>query len=159
MFFGILLCTVHHIEFKLERDWSLTYEKKEPCETRWFWSLSSWLARKAFNTPLEFWYVSYCTFTLELVHLQRSLTSWFVEDLRAFLKTTWHCVNFVEGSYIFKQNFVLDKKILLRVALTGSSSHWRIYFETVLSRFSQTHVLEIFATVKFHEIFERIYLW
>ena len=54
---------------------------------------------------------------LELVHLQRSLTSCLVEDLRAFLKITWHCIKFVEGSCIFKPNFVLERKMVVRVAL------------------------------------------
>ena len=116
------------------------------------------IGSESFKTYFEVWYVSYCTFMLELVHLQRSLTSWFVEDLRAFLKSSWHCINFVEGSCIFKPNFVLERKMVLRVAQTGSSSHWRIYFETLLSRCSQTQVLEIFATVKCHDIFQRTYL-
>ena len=62
------------------------------------------------------------------------------------LKTTWHCVSFVGGSCIFKPNLVLERNTVLRVALAGRSQHWRIYVETILSRFSQIQVLEIFAT-------------
>ena len=62
------------------------------------------------------------------------------------LKTTWHCVSFVGGSCIFKPNLVLERNTVLRVALAGRSRHWHIYVETILSRFSQIQVLEIFAT-------------
>ena len=48
---------------------------------------------------------------------------------------------------------------MLRVALIGSSSHWRIYVDTRLSTFSVTHVLPRSTIVKCHDNLERTKRW
>ena len=75
---------------------------------------------------------------------------------KSFLKLIG-TVNFVEGCRMLKPNFALEGEMLLRVALIGGSSHWRIYPDTMLSRFSQTNGLERSATVECQDIFD-IYL-
>ena len=64
---------------------------------------------------------------------------------------------YVQNEFCFGKKFNITEKKLLRVALTGSSSHSRIYSETILSRISKTQVLERSPTVKCYEIFERTY--
>ena len=92
-----------------------------------------------------------------LVSLQRFLISAFCDVFRAMRKTVWHSVNLTDGGQIFKPNLLEDRKILLRVAQTGKSSHIRMYFETIKSKFSLIQVAEISSTVKCHEIFARRY--
>ena len=58
---------------------------------------------------------------------------------------------------MFKPSLLEDRKMLLRVAQTGRSSHIRMYFETIECKFSFIQVVEISATVKCHEIFARRY--
>ena len=59
---------------------------------------------------------------------------------------------------MFKPNLLYGRTILLRVAEIGSSSHFRRYLATLLSKCSQTHVLGRFATVKCQESLESKYL-
>ena len=92
--------------------------------------------------------------TLELD--QRRLMSELGDDLRAFLTTTWHCINFVDGKIRLIPYFDFDKAREIRVALIGNSSHWRIYLDVRLSMFSTTHVFPRSAILKSHDIFERI---
>ena len=56
---------------------------------------------------------------------------------------------------MFKSNFVLERNMLLRIALIRHSRHWCIYLKAMLSRFSQTQVIERSTTaVKCQDIFE-----
>ena len=52
---------------------------------------------------------------------------------------------------MFRPNFVLVRKTLLSVPETGTSSHLRMYDATILSKFSDTQVLDRSATVRYHE--------
>ena len=90
--------------------------------------------------------------TLELD--QNKLMSELGDDLRAFLATTWHCINFVDGKIKFIPYLDFDKTRELRMALIGNSSNWRIYLDVTLSMFSTTHVLLKSAIVKCHDILE-----
>ena len=99
-------------------------------------------------------YISYCTFLLVLVIAHRFLISWFGENLRAVRATVWHCTNFVERRIIFRPNLLCGSSTLLRVAEIGSCSHFRMYFDAILSNVSQIHVFDISETVKCQEIFE-----
>ena len=56
---------------------------------------------------------------------------------------------------LVKLGWFLERKMPLKVVLIGRSSHWRMYLDTRLSRFSTTHVFERSATERFQEIFER----
>ena len=81
----------------------------------------------------------------------------FGDDFKAMRKTVWYSVNLTDGGQIFKPNLSEERKLLPRVAQTGRSSHIRMYFETIESKFSFIQVAEISATVKCHEIFARRY--
>jgi len=59
---------------------------------------------------------------------------------------------------MFKPNLLHGGTILLRVVETGSSSHFRRYLATLLSKCSQTQVLGRFATVKCQDSLESKYL-
>ena len=61
----------------------------------------------------------------------------------------------MDGKVRLSPNWFLERIMLLEVALIGRSSHWRMYLDTRLSRFSTTHVFERSATVRFQEILER----
>ena len=63
--------------------------------------------------------------------------------------------NLVDGKVRLSPNCFLERIMLLKVALIGRSSHWRMYLDTRLSTFSTTHVFESSATVRFQEILER----
>ena len=52
---------------------------------------------------------------------QRKLMSELGDDLRAFLTTTWHYINCVDGRIRFIPYFDFDKTRELRVALTSDS--------------------------------------
>ena len=81
----------------------------------------------------------------------------FGDNFKAMHKTVWHSVKLTDGGQIFKPNLLEDRKLLLRVAKAGRSSHMRMYFETIESKFSFFQVAEITATAKCHEIFARRY--
>ena len=61
----------------------------------------------------------------------------------------------MDGKVRLSPNWFLERIMLLKVALIGRSSHWRMYLDTRLSRFSTTHVFERSATARFQEILER----
>lgn len=69
------------------------------------------------------------------------------ERFRDLRKITRYCTHFVKGNCRFKSNFVLEREILLRVALIGGSSHGCIYLEAVFARFLQTQLLQISAII------------
>ena len=77
------------------------------------------------------------------------------DDLRAFLKTTWHCINFADGRIRFTPYLDFDKMRELSVALIGNSNNWRIYLDATLSMFSTTCVLPRSTIVKCHDILEK----
>ena len=81
-------------------------------------------------------------FVLVIDHRHSSRTPSLIEDFKAERETVWHCVNFVDGRITFKPNLFFGRKTLLRVADTGSSSHFRmyIYLVAIQSRVSQTQV-------------------
>ena len=55
---------------------------------------------------------------------------------------------------MLRPNLFCGSNTLLKVADTGSSSHFRIYFDAMLSKVSLIQVLDISETVKSQEIFE-----
>ena len=69
------------------------------------------------------------------------------DDLKAFLTTTWRCINLVDGKIRFISDCDFGKTRELRVSLTGNSSHWRIYLDARSSVLSTTHVLPMFVIV------------
>ena len=71
----------------------------------------------------------------------------FGDDFNAMRKTVRHSVNLTDGGQIFKPNLLENGKMLLRGAKTGKSSHIRMHFETIESKFSFIQVAEISATV------------
>ena len=77
-------------------------------------------------------------FVLVIDHSSR--TPSLIEDFKAERETVWHCVNFVDERITFKPNLFFGRKTLLRVADTGSSSHFRMYLVAIQSRVSQTQV-------------------
>jgi len=115
----------------------------------------------AFNTCLVLRNWSYWMLQPILELDQRMLISIseLGDDLRAFLTTTWHCINFVHGRIRLIPYFDFDRIGELKVALIGNSSHSRTYWDTILSRFSGTHVLPMSAIAKCHAILERTKRW
>jgi len=68
-------------------------------------------------------------------------------------------MNFADGSWRFRPNWLQGRMIPLKVALKGRSNHWRMNRIVMESRFSITHVLARLATVRCQESFESTYLW
>ena len=64
------------------------------------------------------------------------------EDFNEERRTVWHCWNLTEGSGNARPNFVEERTIELKVAEMGSSSHWRIYLETMFF-FQTSYVISL----------------
>jgi hypothetical protein len=71
-------------------------------------------------------------------------------------RTVWHWRNLVEGRMIFNPNLLWGSRTLLRVAEIGSSIHFRLYVDAILSSLSLTQVLPMPVTVRCQEILESI---
>ena len=67
----------------------------------------------------------------------------------------WHCTNLVDGGGTLRLNLLVVRYTLLKVPEIGTSSHLRIYWLTIESRFSKIQVLGSGATVKCQESFDK----
>ena len=97
IFFGKLDWTEDQIECSFGKDFDITAEKKDPYQTKWDCSLSSWDDRKALSSSFVSLYRSNCRLVWILFDFQRCLISSFGEHLRALRATVWHWLNLLDG--------------------------------------------------------------
>ena len=119
MFLGSFDWALDQRELNCEREKLVAWEKNEPWQTNWDWSLFSCLERKSLRTSFVELYISYWTLVWLFVNFQRSLIASFGEFFNAFRWTVWHWVNLMEAGMTFRPN-------LLRVKNTGHNNNIRL---------------------------------
>ena len=136
VFADSLLWVFDHSALSSFRACSRRKDMMKPCDGSWDWSLLVCLSRKDFKVCFVFLQISYWMFVPTLVFFHNFVIVSSRDDLREERNVVWHCWNLKEGSWKAWPKFLWEGIIELIVAEIGRSGHWRTYFMSMLSKFS-----------------------